>query len=207
MQKLNNLSKFLLGFIVVYAFLSAIHFTQPVKKAHVAFFITFEQFVFNMFHPNTRTDFQFYQGPPNPNNAGETFDFSIMIYTKNQWRKARLYPATPPNVQLNQTVKLTSIGPMTLFLSLLLISPIHWKRKLVAFFSGSFLIFVCIALKFSYLFQANDTMFALDNFSLWGMLTNLFGNAFRTHEFLLLCVVAIWAMVSFRLKDYKWFLE
>lgn len=205
MPKLNNLTKFLLGFLAVYIFISALHFTSPVRKAHLAIFTTSEQLVFNIFHPSVWTNFKTYEKPIGTGN--ELFDFSIFIYTKNQWRKFRANPSTPPNVQVNQSAKLSSIGPFTLFLALLLVTPITWKRKLFALFMGSFLILVFIALKYSYMFQENDTMFALSPYSIWGILTNAFGNAFRTHEFMLLCVLGAWAMVSLRLKDYKWFIK
>lgn len=206
MGGLNNLSKFIIGFILCYIVVSALHLAKPVRNAHVAVFNVFEQVVFNAFHPNLRVNFKKYVYTPDMPPNVDNFDFSIYIYERSAWKKAINKKNLRPRFILNQNSRVVSIAPFSLFLSLLLVSPVGWKRKLASWITGSVVILGFLALKFSYLLEMNSSL-KMPTYSIWRLLSVSFGNAFRTTEFLLICVLIVWALVTLRMRDYKWYLK
>ena len=155
---------------------------------------------FNIFHPTIRTDFKSYEGD------AEQFDFSIYIYSAQEYKLAGNKNAVQPHVISNQNARITAFGPFIMFIALIIASPITWKRKLLSLAIGGLLVYILLSMKYTALFDANmDTL--KPSSSIWVSLSNLFSQAFRTHEFLTLMIVPIWALSSFRLKDWKWFLE
>ena len=201
MSKLPNILKFIIIFFVSYIVLSILPFAQPVRTAAVGVYNTFQQATFNLFHPTTRTDFRMYE------EGGSEFDYSVYIYRKADWKRAPNKKAVQPMFILNQTARLTAFGPFIMLIALILASPITWRRKLISLAIGGFIIYILLAMKYTAMIDANAEALRPQGFSLWVGISRLFNNAFRTHEFLALLIIPIWAISSFRMSDWKWFLK
>ena len=204
MPKAKNLIRFIISFVIVYVIILLLHTTAPVKKLHVQFFCITEQFVFNMFHPGLYTDFKVYKPEYSQGAVAGDYDFSIFIYDRQERRRARQKSSVRPNVVLNQKSVLVSLGPYTFFLGLLLVAPTSWKRKLLSFFIGIFLLNLVLALKFSHIFADTANLEQGAN-SIWVGIASMLGSSFRTHEFMLIMVVIIWIISTLGLKEIKWF--
>lgn len=200
MKNMTNIFKFLLIFLVCYLGFSSLSYVKSARSIAVPVYNAFQQTTLNMFHPTVRTDFKSYKGP------SEDYDYSIYIYSAEEYKYATNKRAVNPHVISNQNAKITAFGPFIMLISLIIASPITWKRKLLSFAIGGFLILVLLSMKYTSMFDANmDTLKPAS--SIWVSLSNLFSNAFRTHEFLTLMIIPIWALSSFRAKDWKWFLK
>jgi len=156
-------------------------------------------------HPSIRTDFTKYDG------QSDKFDYSIHIFSKEQYRNSRNKSQVKPFVITNQSARITAFGPFIMLLALIIASPISWKRKLFSFAVGGFFVFLLLAMKYTALFDANvdsNSMAILKSPGSWWIgISQFFNEAFRTNEFLALVILPIWALASFRLKDWKWFIE
>lgn len=200
MKNMSNIFKFLLIFLVAYLSLSSLSYVKSARSVAVPVYNALQQMTLNMFHPTVRTDFKNYEGP------AEEFDYSIYIYSALEYKMAANKRAVQPHVISNQNARVTAFGPFIMLIALIIASPITWKRKLLSLGIGSLLVFILLSMKYTALFDANmDTL--KPNNSIWVSLSNLFSEAFRTHEFLTLMIIPIWALSSFRIKDWKWFLE
>ncbi len=202
---MSNPLKFLIYFIICYFTLVALHEVKSVRNVHNQFFITVEQTVFNLFNPNIHIDISNYSETPGVPYRPESYDHSFTIFDKAKYKRVRNKQNAKPISLLNASLDNVSIGPLVLFLSLLLATPVVWKRKIAYALLGVFLIYILIALKYSFMFYENIE--SLNATGLWGFLSNSFGGAFRSHEFLLLNVLFIWALISIRSKEFKWFLS
>ncbi len=201
MKNMPNIFKFLLIFFFAYIVLSALSYVKPLRSAAVPVYNTFQQLAFNIFHPTIRTGFKTYEGDT------DQFDYSIYIYSDEEWQASRNRKMIQPYVISNQNARITAFGPFIMLLSLILASPISWKRKLLSFALGGFFVLILLAMKYTALFDANMTDLKPVGGSIWVSLSNLFNEAFRTHEFLALIIIPIWALSSFRTRDWKWFIQ
>jgi len=188
-----------------YFSLLALHQIDSIRKAHTHVFNGFEQFVFNMFNPDYRTKFKLYEATEGVTYSPEAFDYSIEIYDKKKWKRTKNKTTAKPISILNASLDNTGIGPMILFLALLIATPISWKRKLLYSFVGALSIYFLVALKYSYMFYENID--SIEASGLWGLLSTAFGGAFRSHEFMLMNIVFVWVLVCIRSKEIKWFFQ
>ena len=206
MKNLPNIAKFFFLFVAVYITLSILHLLGPVKTVHSAVFNETQQLVFNIAHPTVRTNFKQYDAVASGQKGNQDlFDFSIMIYAKDQWKMASNKRLVQPKFILNQSIKLASLGPFVLLLSLLLVSPSTWKKKLIALFVGSMLLSLVLAMKYTYLIDQNAPHLTKDGFSLWMSISKTVGNALRTNEANLIVVVPIWIASVIGKKELEWF--
>ncbi len=205
MRSMPNIFKFLGIFVVCYLVMSSLTYVKPIRTAVIPVYNVFQKTTFNLVHPVIRTDFTSYDGPT------DQFDFSIHIFSKEQYRNSRNKSQVKPFVITNQNARITAFGPLILLLSLIIASPISWKRKLLSFAIGGFFVLLLLAMKYTALFDANfdpNTMSILMKPGSWWIgISKFFNDAFRTNEFLALMILPIWALSSFRLKDWKWFIE
>ena len=204
-MKVTNPIKFLLYFCICYFSLVVVHEIKAVRSLHNSFFISVEQSVFNLFNPNTRIELSNYTQTPGVPYMPDSYDHSFTIFDKAKYKRARNKENAKPISLLNASLDNTSIGPLILFISLLIATPVVWKRKVIYGLLGILLVYILISLKYSFLFYENIE--SLSPIGLWGLLSKTFGGAFRSHEFLLLNVLFIWALVSIRSKEFKWFLS
>jgi len=201
MKNLPNILKFLVLFFILYILFTLLPFAQPVRTAAVGVYTTFQQGVFNAFHPSIRTDFRHYE------ESGSEFDYSIYIYDKAEYKRTRDKRTARHKFILNQTARLTAFGPFTMLLALVLASPISWRRKIISLIIGSLLVYILLSMKYTSLFDANAESLRYQGFSLWVSLSRQLSDAFRTTEFLSILIIPIWAITSLRLSDWKWFLK
>ena len=204
-MKLSNPLKFLIFFCLSYFAIIALHEIKAVRSAHNNFFIVTEQIVFNALNPNIRIDLKHYEETPGVPYYPDLYDHAFVIYDKEKYRNTPNKRRAQATSMLNASLDNSSIGPVVLFLALLISTPVLWWRKIIYAFVGIILIYVLIALKYSFLFSTNIN--TIPSTGLWGFLSDVFGGAFRSHEFLLLNVAFIWAIVSIRSKELKWFLS
>jgi len=191
-------------FMACYLTMSALTYVKPVRTAVIPVYNVFQKVAFNMMHPKIRTDFTRFDG-----NSDE-YDYSIHIFSKEEYKRSRVKSAVTPYVITNQSARLTAFGPFIMLISLIIASPISWKRKLLSFAIGGFVVLLLLAMKYTALFDGNfDQSMAIlkDPGSWWIGISKFFNEAFRTNEFLALIIIPIWALSSFRLKDWKWFIE
>lgn len=201
MRNLPNIFKFLLIFFFSYILLSLLPFASPVRSAAVSTYNAFQQAAFNAFHPTARTDFRSFEG------ASDEYDYSIYIFSKNQWSQNSNKKLIQPSFILNQNARLTAFGPFIMFLSLIIASPIGWRRKLISAAIGCIIIYILLAMKYTAMIDQNAISLRPQGWSTWVKLSTLFNNAFRTQEFMSLLIIPIWAISAFRFKDWKWFLQ
>lgn len=204
MKNWPNIFKFLGVFMMVYLTLSAATYIKPIRGVVVPVYNGFQQAVFNMAHPVIRTDYRSYEG------QSELYDFSIDLYSKQEYKRSQNKRLVNAYITTNYEARLIALGPFIMLISLVLASPITWKRKLLAFGVGSFIILLLLAMKFTAIFDANldsSLAFLKDPDSGWIGISKFLNDAFRTNEFLALIIIPIWAISSFRLKDWKWFIE
>ena len=204
MNSMPNIFKFFGIFVVVYLVLSSLTYVKSVRTAVVPVYNIFQKATFNLVHPVIRTDFTSFDGP------SDQFDYSIHIFSKEQYRNSKNKSKVKPFVITNQNARLTAFGPFIMLLSLIIASPISWKRKLFSFAIGGFFVLLLLAMKYTALFDANidNSMAILKSPGSWWIgISQFFNEAFRTNEFLALIILPIWALASFRLKDWKWFIE
>lgn len=204
-MKLNNITKFFLIFLLSYFTLMAIHHISAVRIAHTHVFNFMEELTFNLFNPSVRTDFTLYERTEGVPYQPDIYDYSIKIFDLKKYKSTRNKSTAQPMSILNANMDNTGIGPMILFLALMIATPIGWKRKIILTLIGAFFIYILVALKYSYMFYENIE--SLDSSGLWGILSNLFGGAFRSHEFMLMNVVFVWILVSIRQKELQWFFK
>lgn len=204
-MKLNNITKFFLIFLLSYFTLMAIHQISAVRIAHTHVFNFMEELTFNLFNPSVRTDFTLYERTEGVPYQPDIYDYSIKIFDLKKYKSTRNKSTAQPMSILNANMDNTGIGPMILFLALMIATPIGWKRKIILTLIGAFFIYILVALKYSYMFYENIE--SLDSSGLWGILSNLFGGAFRSHEFMLMNVVFVWILVSIRQKELLWFFK
>lgn len=204
-MKLNNITKFFLIFLLSYFTLMAIHQISAVRIAHTHVFNFMEELTFNLFNPSVRTDFTLYERTEGVPYQPDIYDYSIKIFDLKKYKSTRNKSTAQPMSILNANMDNTGIGPMILFLALMIATPIGWKRKIILTLIGAFFIYILVALKYSYMFYENIE--SLDSSGLWGILSNLFGGAFRSHEFMLMNVVFVWILVSIRQKELQWFFK
>lgn len=208
MRTMPNIFKFFIIFFVSYIILSLLPFAQPVRSVAVSTYNVFQQATFNAFHPTVRTDFRSFEG------ASTEYDYSVYIYSKPVWKAANNKKNAQPMFILNQNARLTAFGPFIMLFALIIASPISWKRKLLSIFIGAIFICVLLGMKFSAMIDQNAVdpatgahLLRPDGMSIWLSLSSMFNNAFRTQEFLALLIIPIWAIASFRMKDWKWFMQ
>ena len=207
MKKWPNIFKFLLIFLIAYLGLTGLTFVSPIRKAAVSVYNEVQQIAFNTFHPTIRTNFKTYDGP------SDKYDYAIHIYNKEKWNNARSRKNLKASIISNQNARLTAFGPFIMLIALIIGSPVNWKKKLLSLIVGSFIICILLSLKYTALFhEGTDTdqlraMFHPKGSSLWLSISNFFNDAFRTHEFLALLIIPIWAITSMNQKDWTWFLK
>ena len=200
MRSMPNIFRFILIFMACYLTLSALTYVKPVRAAIVPVYNVFQQGVSNSFHTTIRTGFRKYAG------HSEEYDYSIYIYSDEEYRRSRNKNAVQPYVISNQSARLTALGPFIMLIALIIASPIGWRRKLLSFVIGSLFVLILLGMKYTALFDAN--MEVLKSLGSWWIgISKLFNDAFRTNEFLALIIIPIWAISSFRMKDWKWFIE
>ncbi|GEM_PF-1378193 len=205
MKTMPNIFKFLGIFVISYLVLQSLTYVKPIRTAVIPVYNVFQKATFNLMHPSIRTDFTKYDG------QSDKFDYSIHIFSKEQYRNSRNKSQVKPFVITNQSARITAFGPFIMLLALIIASPISWKRKLFSFAVGGFFVFLLLAMKYTALFDANvdsNSMAILKSPGSWWIgISQFFNEAFRTNEFLALVILPIWALASFRLKDWKWFIE
>jgi len=207
MKSLPNIFKFLAIFLACYLTITALSYVKPVRQAVVPVYNVFQKATFNMMHPKIRTDFTSFDSKA---NGTDEYDYSIHIQSAEEYKKSRNKSQVHTYVITNQNARLTAFGPFIMLLSLVLASPISWKRKLLSFALGSSVVFFLLAMKYTALFDGNldNSMTALkDPNSIWINISKFLNDAFRTNEFLALIIIPIWALTSFRTKDWKWFIQ
>ncbi len=203
-MKPSNIVKFSIIFCMCYFVLIALHQLQPVRTIHNNFFIATQQVVFNIFNPNVRIDIKQYEETPGVPYHPEYYDHSFVIFDKKQYRNAPSKKRVSPVTQLSASLDNTTIGPILLFLSLMIATPILWWRKILGVLGGVFLIYMMIAFKYSYMFATNIK--TIPSTGVWGYLTDILGSL-RTHENLLWYVVIFWVLIALRSKQLKWFMS
>lgn len=201
----SNITRFVVVFLIIYFIIVALHQFDGARKIHSSIFCTGEQFVFNLFHPTIRVDFGPYKRIDGVPYQPDKYDYSIQLFSKKKWRSTVNKARVTPISQLNASLDNTAIGPMALFLALLFAIPLGWKRWLIGLLSGIFLLYFMVALKYSFMFDQNLEKY--NSTGLWKMLSTTFGDAFRSHEFMLINVAFIWILVAIRMKEIKWFLK
>ncbi len=200
MKNLPNVLKFLIVFFIAYILITLLPLIAPVRTAAVSTYNTFQQVTFNAFHPTTRTDFRLFDGD------SDEFDYSVYIYSLNQWKSSPNKKSIQPSFILNQNARLTAFGPFIMLISLIIASPINWKRKLISLFIGGILICILLAMKYTAMIDENAPVLRPEGFSAWIKISGLFNNAFRTQEFLALIIIPVWAISSLRKQEWKWFM-
>ena len=201
MKNMPNIFKFLLIFFFSYIFFSILPFISPVRSVAVNTYNAFQQAAFNAFHPTTRTDFRSFEG------ESDEYDYSIYIYSLDQWNQGSNKKMIQPSFILNQNARLTAFGPFIMFLSLIIASPIGWKRRLISLAIGAIFIYILLAMKYTAMIDQNAPMLRPSGWSMWVSLSTLFNNAFRTQEFMSLLIIPIWAISALKFRDWKWFLQ
>ena len=199
-----NIVKFALIFCTCYFILIALHQLKQVRSVHNNIFIATEQVVFNIFNPNIRIDLEQYKETPGVPYHPEYYDHSFIIFDKKQYRNAANKRRVSPVTQLSASLDNTTIGPILLFLSLMIATPMLWWRKILGVLGGIFLIYIMIAFKYSYMFATNIS--TIPSTGVWGFLSEIFGSL-RTHENLLWYVVFFWVIIAIRSKQLKWFVS
>ena len=200
MKNLPKIFQFGIVSLGMYLILTLLIFISPVRKVAVTFYNTFQQATFNTFHPTTRTDFRLYEGD-SPN-----YDYSVYIFGTNEWKSSRDKKSLHPLFILNQNARTTALGPFILLLSLIIASPINYKRKILSFIIGGLLVYFILSMKYTSMIDENAVVLRPEGWSTWVSISKLLNNAFRTQEFLLLMIIPIWAISSLRKQDMKWFL-
>jgi len=188
-----NIVKFALIFCICYFVLIALHQLKQVRSVHNNIFIATEQVVFNIFNPNIRIDLEQYKETPGVPYHPEYYDHSFIIFDKKQYRNAANKRRVSPVTQLSASLDNTTIGPILLFLSLMIATPMLWWRKILG-----------VLVKYSYMFATNIN--TIPSTGVWGSLSEIFGSI-RTHENLLWYVVFFWVIIAIRSKQLKWFVS
>ncbi len=196
-----NILKFVFRFLAIYIFISLLHLVPLVKTINIAVYTTFQQAVFNVFHPTVRTDFDPYSGL---NSSDKTYDFTVEVYNKAKWKAGQ---ARKPNAKVNQRARLISIVPFAFLFALVFASPSSLKRKLIGFTIASIFLLVYLALKYTYLIDSNAPMLSPKSWSFWMTLSKLFIPCYRTHEAMFLLIVPIWIVSTLSIKDLKWMIQ
>ena len=197
-----NLFRFASIFLFSYFVLTISLFVDPFKDLGVSIYNTFQGATFNVFHPTTRTDFRFYEG-----ESPEQYDYSVYIFSKEEWKSSPRKKMLQPMFIMNQNARTTALGPFILLFSLIVASPITWRRKLIALIVGGIILYIILSMKYTTMFYENAESLRPAGFSLWVSISRLFSGAFRTQEFLSIIIIPIWAIVSLRKQDWKWFIS
>lgn len=202
---MNRLTRFFLVFFVVYICLALLHMWTPVQQMHLRFFMVVEQSIFNVINRHVHTRFiPFVPDPEIPQT--EEFHFSIQIFDQLNWNQ-RYQTRIMPNYQLNQNLKVASIFQMLFFVALIAATPVSWRRRLVGLSIGIILIYLIIAMKFTNLIYERAEFLQNRSWTLWQGLSDLIAPALRSHEALLIFILGIWILVSFRRRDLQNFIK
>lgn len=205
----KNILRFAITFLVIYIAILMLYNLELVRKVHVQILNVSQQFCMNLFHPDIQTDFRAFEINEYTRGAKtvDKFDFSMYIYDKSSPTIGIKNGSISPKFILNQNSNLSSIGPIILFISLLLAGPTSWKRKIIGAFVGLLLLSLFLALKLSFIIDTNAPQLHTSGFSIWMGLSKILGNTLRTHEGFLLLTTSIWVLVCIGKKEIQWFME
>ena len=204
MGRSRQIWRFVGIFFISYLALTWAHKFPAFKNVHLQVFNTLESGILNAFHSHVHVEFREFEnveGVP----VEDDFDFSIYIYDKLRWRAKK--SVIQPNFILNQDLRSASISPIVLLVSLIIATSISLKRKFWSLLIGTFLVYMIVALKYTYLFDQNADFLQARHSTIWQGLAAIFGKNFRTTEFLLVIVVCVWGAVTLRKSDFQKFIE
>ncbi len=202
-NKMSPLNRFLVLWLGVFISLTVVHQITPIAKAHFLFFRTFEQSIFNAFHPSVAIRLT---SNPSQGAMGTDYDYSMNIYDKMKWQMAANKTSLSPSFIANNSSRSTYLGATILLLSLVIASPIKWGRKTYGILAGLLLLYILLALKFTFIIDTNGPKLTTGVSSLWLTISRLFGFAFRTNEFFLLLMIPVWALTCLNRQVYKTFI-
>lgn len=203
MLNVDKIIRFFALFLGFYFLLILFHTVPSIESAHNKFFATFEEIVFNTFHPRSHVDFS-----TDVESEGiQNMDVVLKIYdtatyksfkSKNRGNTTGLKPRQLMAFPANQSYRL----PTIFLLALLFATPMSWKRKLVSTIVAMFLLYVLLAMKVTYLMDFEDGKNTSGG-SLWHFLSGIVGTNKSYDELFYLFVLNIWAIVSFSKEGVK----
>ncbi len=202
-KSLSQLNRFILLFIILLLGLNLLHQIPVVSKVHFQIFRTFEQSIFNALHPSVAIQLSYIDSKE---SASSDYDYSMNIYEKTKWTLSSNKRDLKPRFIANQKKRLTYLGASLLLISLVLASPVYWRRKLYGIIGGLLLLYLLLAMKFTYMIDTNGSALTTGVSSLWLALARLFGAAFRTNEFILLLMIPVWVISCLTRQVYKSFI-
>ena len=180
-------------FILIYVGLTLIFTLTPLKGWHNSYIASVMTPLHNTINPDVYAIFD----KENSNDRAH-YGISISLYDKTQhgskWKNKKYRNSIRPNVIKYPNLHPLILLPSLLIISLFLITPIHWKRKLLRAIAALLIFYLVMVFYFSYVFEMtlHKGQFSINSF--WGLIIRIFGAG--NVEIINLYAFLIWAAVT-----------
>ncbi len=180
-------------FVLIYVGLALTFTFTPLKKWHNGYFASIITPLHNTFNPSTYAIFK------KENSTDRVhYGIAISLFDKknhgSKWNNKRYRKNARPEVIKYPNLHPLVLLPSLLIISLFMVTPINWKRKLLRSIVGVLIFYLVLVFYFSYVFELtlHKGQFSIDSF--WDLIIRIFGadnvEAINLYAFL------IWASLS-----------
>lgn len=192
-------------FLAIYIGLSLLFSVPAVNKAHLSVYHTIGQPLLNFVYKGSFVDMKHYEGEPM-----NKWDTSFQVYEQAKYPKS-IYNAgyrktVPAGLTMHKGLREMVLLPSLLLISLFLITPISWKRRLLFIFFGILILYLLAGLHISYNIRFTQLGGDYSPKSLWDYLILPFGGNFTDEHFYMISLL-LWAVFSFSSGLHKQLLK
>jgi len=188
-------------FLAVYIGLSLLFSVSSMNKAHLSFFHAIGQPILNLLYTGSFVDMKHYEGEPM-----NKWDTSFAIYEQAKYPKS-IYKSSyrktvPAGLTMHKGLREMIILPSIFLLALFLVTPLPWKRKLIASILGLLLLYLIVCLHINYNIRFTQLGGKFEAKSIADFISVPFGGNFIDEHFFFVGLL-IWALFSFSSGLYK----
>ena len=192
-------------FLAIYVGLSLLFSVSAINKAHLSIYHAIGQPILNLVYKGSYVDMKHYEGQPQ-----NKWDTSFLIYEQAKYPKS-VYKSNyrntvPAGLTMHKGLREMVLLPSLLLISLFLVTPISWKRRLLFVFLGILILYLFAALHISYNIRFTQLSGQYSPSSLWDYIILPFGGNFTDEHFYMIALL-LWAVFSFSSGLHKQLLK
>jgi len=189
----SNIKRLVIG-LFAFILLSLVFTNETLKQAHNKFFCVLAEPIINNINPHIYTEII----PEAPENKKAQWETTIVVYDKrkhgNRVKDPKRRKQISPSSKMFKSLRDFVLTPFLLLCSLILVSNLDWKRKLLKWVLGILLFYVFISLYISNRIEylLNENNLPID--SIWHFIITIFGFN-GSIEPIYFYVIFIWAIL------------
>lgn len=192
-------------FLAIYIGLSLLLSVPAVNKAHLSVYHAIGQPILNFIYMGSYIDMKHYEGEPQ-----NKWDTSFQVYEQAKYPqsvyKSQYRSTVPAGLTMHKGLRETVLLPTLLLISLFLVTPISWKRRLLFILFGILILYFIAGLHISYNIRFTQLGGEYSPSSLWDYLILPFGKNFIDEHFYMVSLL-LWAVFSFSSGLHKQLLK